>query len=1102
MIINFEESDSQKLESLLKYLKDFEKNLKFNETNKKITIILIHLKRKKEPYNKDIFISNLSDIPQTFIDDIYGKEILINDILGLNIKELYENKELIDTQELFREEIYNCFQKIKYIFKDNILDENKYKSTIILNIYNNKELINKIVEKIINEMEKSKEQINFCENIFRNNSFETQENFINIFSFELKNLFVNSMNKLIINSEKLSILSSLTKNLPSCSKTIWYNLFNDFDFSGEINKNIYSNNIKIFTKLNLPSFKSINFINDIIEIDTNKYIDEYLREETKIRVLYEPSEILFVTHNESIDTEEYEIKKNLIEEFFMEDNNNLNKPRFQDVKKELEKFIFLPNKQVIDYMKNLIIKDKFLKSFEERDKETLFELFFKDYYSQIIISLINGYSDLSYNLLIYMIYLRFGIRPLNNSIDYYVKSILWIYIYKDEFSLLFKNFEIIKDKCPNIFCEVKEKIETQRIVYKVSSQHPVHKKLINKPFLLILDSFFLNLIEYIEKLNSSKILELIDIFSDIIQRSDIYDYNLQLNSKEFHNFKIIFMIIKFFKDKQINNLKDISLYIIHIKNESLALLENRINNVSEEINNQINFIYKILSNSEERTKIIMKIILTKYKEINEISYRELLCDFILEDSNLLNYSNEFFLNIINQFSFTPECLDERDIGDIDNPFLNSVIDNQYYPLLNIINEKAKIKFLEENLKYIFKLEIFNYYECELNSCHNNAKLEIDTYLHESSFDYFLRAHDILYEILNSKKEIPLKNIKKLFCLSYCNFYLEKFVFYLVAQKELVSLSRSNIIEFFNNKNNNIIKTFKLFILNELKTKYIMDKKEFLNIKKWTIEYFLEEELFKEIDFNILENDNMIKNIEYKYPFYSELLSIPIVKENNIKEFFKRDENAKRKYPILYSFLNTNKENLKYLKSFKEINNFVNYMREKYSYKISRDEAKYIKIKDEINNNNIPVDLFNNFYKAYKQFELYKITDKYNKSLLPPRELSKEDSLSFFLIDDGDLGHGMYLAAIYEKYILIQNNFLNDVIESINNNNDSNNKNLEYLKEKINEEINIHKANEYNILSSDITNESFYSLIFFYSYKDSFNNNLDFEHSKKIVLILI
>ena len=102
-----------------------------------------------------------------------------------------------------------------------------------------------------------------------------------------------------------------------------------------------------------------------------------------------------------------------------------------------------------------------------------------------------------------MIYLRFGIKPLNNSIDFYVKSILWIYIYKDEFSLLLKNFEVIKDKYPNILNDVKEKIETQKLVYRISTQYPGHKKLINKPFLLILDSLFFNLIELFERLNSS-----------------------------------------------------------------------------------------------------------------------------------------------------------------------------------------------------------------------------------------------------------------------------------------------------------------------------------------------------------------------------------------------------------------------------------------------------------------------------------------------------------------------------------------------------------------------------------------------------------------------
>ena len=108
-------------------------------------------------------------------------------------------------------------------------------------------------------------------------------------------------------------------------------------------------------------------------------------------------------------------------------------------------------------------------------------------------------------------------------------------------------------------------------------------------------------------------------------------------------------------------------------------------------------------------------------------------------------------------------------------------------------------------------------------------------------------------------------------------------------------------------------------------------------------------------------------------------------------------------------------------------------------------------------------------------------------------MSKEDSLSFFLIDDGEFGYGMYLSSIYEKYILIQNKFLNDVINNINN---SDNKKLEYIKEKINEEINIQKAKEYNIFSFKFKNfNSFDELIFFYSYQNSCNNSFEFENSK-------
>ena len=185
----------------------------------------------------------------------------------------------------------------------------------------------------------------------------------------------------------------------------------------------------------------------------------------------------------------------------------------------------------------------------------------------------------------------------------------------------------------------------------------------------------------------------------------------------------------------------------------------------------------------------MKIILYKYKEIKERNCRELLCDFVLNDMNLIIFSNGFILYIIKEFSFIPECLDQNNTNSEDNPFLNSVINNQYYPLLDKINQKSKDKILEEYLKYIFKFTIFRYYKVKLSNrkLHSNlndysseTEIEIDTYFGEESYKCFLGAHNMLYSILNSYEQIPIKNIKKLFCISFCSFFLEKFVFYTIS----------------------------------------------------------------------------------------------------------------------------------------------------------------------------------------------------------------------------------------------------------------------------------------------------------------------------------
>ena len=654
LIINFEESDSQNLEYVLMFLKRFEKEIYLNKDEKKIIIILIHLKRKKEPYNLDIFVPNLSEIEQTFIDNLYGKDVLISDIMKQNIRELYKNTKLIDVHELFINELFCCFQKIEYLFQDVTIDQNDYIKKIINIILDDENLIKTIIDKVISEIEKSqniqddendneneeektKEKTNIFDNIFENNSFDSDIDFISILSYELRQVFIKYLNKFIINSEKLTILSSLSKKLPECASKIWENLLNNFDFSKEINNNLKSNKIKVWTKLNLPSIKSIEFIKNIIESDTNNYIEKYLEEEKAIRFCNEPADILQNDEDKEEEEEEDEEKERLINEFFMEEDNDINDSKYQSVKKELKNF-FVPKPQVINYIKKQFEIDNFISSFgsfNEKDREELLELFFKDYYSQIITLLIQNEDEFYYELLIYLIELRFGKKPINNSLEYYSKSILWINIYKDEFFFLLKNFGLLKNIFPDILNKVKEKIESGEINYVVSSHHPRHRKIIDKPFLLILDSFFFNLIEIIKSLNAPRVSEMKNILSEIVQNGEIYNSNLRLKSKDFYRFKTLFISIKLFTKKEIYNKEDTDLYIDYIKNERKMLLENKIEEVSKEIQNQLNLLLEKLPDCEEKTKTIMKILISKYKEITDIQCREVLCDIVLSDNNLI-----------------------------------------------------------------------------------------------------------------------------------------------------------------------------------------------------------------------------------------------------------------------------------------------------------------------------------------------------------------------------------------------------------------------------------------------------------------------------------
>ena len=136
-----------------------------------------------------------------------------------------------------------------------------------------------------------------------------------------------------------------------------------------------------------------------------KLIKKYSEEEKEIRDCDEPGEIIQIDEDNEEIEEEVEEKKILVNEFFLDENSDIKDPKYQKVKENIEQF-FVPKNQVINHIKKQIEKDSFIKLLEGNEKEELFELFFKDYFSQIITLLIQKEDYFYYDLLMYLISLR------------------------------------------------------------------------------------------------------------------------------------------------------------------------------------------------------------------------------------------------------------------------------------------------------------------------------------------------------------------------------------------------------------------------------------------------------------------------------------------------------------------------------------------------------------------------------------------------------------------------------------------------------------------------------------------------------------------------
>ena len=194
-----------------------------------------------------------------------------------------------------------------------------------------------------------------------------------------------------------------------------------------------------------------------------------------------------------------------------------------------------------------------------------------------------------------------------------------------------------------------------------------------------------------------------------------------------------------------------------------------------------------------------------------------------------------------------------------------------------------------------------------------------------------------------------------------------------------------------------------------------------------------------------------------------------------------------KYPLLGQYL-LDKSGPKKMKYLPDFNEFTNYMVDNYSFKISRDDAKRrILENEEIFKDPNFEEKFNKFINSWD--EIKKESIKYKcRPEMKIKTISKYDSLSYFLNDDGELGHGMYLAAACQNFISWQNSFLQPIIDSVIHNGI-----LHYYVNNLQKRIPVQTAKiNQTLLLEDCFKKSEYAnfdeLIYTFSTRDIFKND--------------
>jgi len=520
--------------------------------------------------------------------------------------------------------------------------------------------------------------------------------------------------------------------------------------------------------------------------------------------------------------------------------------------------------------------------------------------------------------------------------------------------------------------------------------------------------------------------------------------------------------------------------------------------------NKMKIIYNLTQEGiklEEEGKKIYKYLLNNELLENNIIKKISDTPLIKEDFEILLYSLRFILNVqMNQ----EQCF----FNDLLKENANQFIKDNFIPGLYPIMDEFMASY--NNLKGKFKL----------NESYSNLNSITLRFLNFILYSYLFSAY-----ILNHLKEGEIKP-----------FLIEN-----ISPNTLFGVIKKSWELLNNSLNEKGIENAQIFvnmifdkIIEYMNSLSFIDTQETLVKFEQTIDNFILEIISNSSKINQMNSDyhNMqdkilnynpqnIKEIiqcnyepsiypQSTYPNIQYFYTPNIQDLNSFAQKFNSCSDNQRKYTLINLLINEENnitQNAILVNNLNNINKFANLLLNIYSYKISRDDAKKRKLSEELsfilmNYNKIynssinDVNVFTNkyinpFIKSWNQIKDKLI--KYNEKLIidktkgeNPLEISIDNLISNFLVDDDDKDGGLFLASAYENMIEWQNQFLNEIISSNNKNGILNS--YIYQLEK---EINIQDATENEIINiNDDTKKIFYDLILSSSMRNIFDNKND------------